>query len=258
MTLELELKKLGFSDKEARVYLALLELGQSSVQDIAKKAAVNRATTYVILDTLMKRGAASTVEEGKKTRYAAEDPHSLLRFFRVQETEILEKEEEFKKALPELDALFNLSGNRPRVRYFEGKEGPRAMREDVLLSGVTEALNIYSLDEMREVFSAEENEEMAKRRQAVGLNVRAIYTSKKGIYTGFKSKSERRFVPYEKFPFAADIAIYSNRVAITTLRGKLLTVIIENQEIADTWRFIFELAWLGASQLPQPNKSGQL
>lgn len=245
------MKKLGFSDKEAKVYLALLELGNAPVQEIAKKAGVNRATTYVVLDSLKKQGVASTVEQGKKTMYAAENPATLMRLFKLREEEIREKEEEFKKALPELDALFNLSGNRPRVRYFEGKEGLRAMREDVLLSGVKEALNIYSLDEMREVFSSQENEEMARRREAVGLNVRAIYTSKKGVHTGFKSKSERRFVPYEKFPFVADIAIYGNRVSITTLRGKLLTVIIENQEIADTWKLIFELAWLGTSQFSQ-------
>ena len=45
MTLDKELQKIGLSEKEAKVYLAALELGQASVQNIARKAEVNRATT---------------------------------------------------------------------------------------------------------------------------------------------------------------------------------------------------------------------
>jgi len=37
-----ELRTVGLSDKEARVYLALLEIGPGSVLEIAAKAAVNR------------------------------------------------------------------------------------------------------------------------------------------------------------------------------------------------------------------------
>lgn len=43
-TLENKLKELGLADKEARVYLASLELGSDTVQNIAKKSGVNRAT----------------------------------------------------------------------------------------------------------------------------------------------------------------------------------------------------------------------
>ena len=66
MSLELELKKLNFSDKEARVYLALLELGEAPVQHISEKAKVNRATTYVVLEALQKRGVVTTIEKDKK------------------------------------------------------------------------------------------------------------------------------------------------------------------------------------------------
>lgn len=35
-----QLQQLGFSDKEAVVYMAFLELGSSAVQEIAKKAEI--------------------------------------------------------------------------------------------------------------------------------------------------------------------------------------------------------------------------
>jgi sugar-specific transcriptional regulator TrmB len=66
--------KLGLSEKEAAVYLATLELGEDTALNIAEKSQVNRTTTYVILEKLMKLGLASTVERGKKTVFVAEDP----------------------------------------------------------------------------------------------------------------------------------------------------------------------------------------
>ena len=60
-TLEFKLKELGLAEKEAKVFLASLELGSSAVQEIAKKAEINRATTYVIIEKLMKKGLMSSV-----------------------------------------------------------------------------------------------------------------------------------------------------------------------------------------------------
>ena len=250
MNLELELKKLEFSDKEAKVYLALLELGEAPVQQISEKAKVNRATTYVVLEALQKRGVVSTVEKDKKVIFAAESPRALLRLFRTQEQELKEKQEAFKKVMPEFEAMFNLSAEKPTVRFFEGREGVRAVSEDILQSGAKVLYDIYPLeyvDQIRALFPDEENEDFLKKRQELGITIRSIYTGD-APFEGFKLKGERKFVPRNKFPLAGDILIYRDRVALTTLRGKVISVIIESQEIADTMRLVFELAWLGADK----------
>lgn len=249
MALELELKKVGFSDKEAKVYLALLELGSAPVQEIAKKAKVNRATTYVVLDALLKQGVVSTVEQGKKTYFAAEHPVALSRLFHLQEREIKSKESEFKKALPELEALYNVSGEKPRVRFFEGKEGVVAVREDIFESGADQIFEIYSLEyvnQVKSLFSREEDESFLTRRKALKIRMKAIYTSSTGPSQNFQTEGDRRFVPAEQFPFSSDIIIYGNRIAMTTLKGKIISVIIESKEIADTLKAVFQLAWIGA------------
>ena len=61
-----ELQKIGFSDKEAAVYLAGLELGQATILEIAKKAKIKRPTAYVIVEGFIERGLASSFEKGKK------------------------------------------------------------------------------------------------------------------------------------------------------------------------------------------------
>lgn len=252
MSLQLELKKLNFSDKEAKVYLALLELGEAPVQKIFEKAKVNRATTYIVLEALQKRGVVSTVEKDKKTVFAAESPRALLKLFRAQEQELKEKQNEFKKTLPELEALFNLSAEKPTVKFFAGPGGVRAVREDILQSGVKTLYNIYSkeyVDQIRALFGDDENEEFLKRERELGISIKSIYTSDSGPYEGFQLKGERKFVPKEKFPVSGDILIYEDRVALTTLRGKIVSVIIESREIAGTLRTIFELAWRGTDKI---------
>ncbi|MDZ4385041.1 MAG: helix-turn-helix domain-containing protein, partial [Candidatus Moranbacteria bacterium] len=75
--LEKDLQEIGLNEKEARVYLSALELGQSTVQDIAKKALVNRATTYFVIESLMKSGLMSSFQKGKKQYFVAADPDRL-------------------------------------------------------------------------------------------------------------------------------------------------------------------------------------
>ena len=104
-----QLEKIGLAEKEAKVFLASLELGSSAAQGIAKKAGINRATTYVIIEKLMKKGLMSSVEKGKKTYFQTEDPKRLLKLLEEQEEGLKRKEEEFKKYLPELETLFNIA-----------------------------------------------------------------------------------------------------------------------------------------------------
>ena len=43
---------LGLNEKQAKVYLALLQLGQAGVTAVAEKAGTKRPTTYLILEEL--------------------------------------------------------------------------------------------------------------------------------------------------------------------------------------------------------------
>ncbi len=71
------LARLGFSEKEAKVYVAALELGPAPMQKIAERAGVKRATTYVMVELLMARGLMIERENGKRAVFVAEAPHKL-------------------------------------------------------------------------------------------------------------------------------------------------------------------------------------
>jgi len=128
-----QLKNLGLAEKEAKVYLSALELGTASVQNIARSAGVNRATTYVMIESLIKKGLISSFEQGKKRYFAATHPSQLLRTVRENQIALKQAEENLEKELlPELLSIHNIAGDQPKVRFFEGKEGLKAMCSNLL------------------------------------------------------------------------------------------------------------------------------
>lgn len=240
-----ELKKVGLSDNEAKVYLAMLELGPASVLEISAKAGVNRPTTYVQIEALKKMGLVSTQTKGKKQLYIPESPSQLESVLSKEKIEIAQKQEELKKVLGELTTLYNLGEDKPTVRYFEGKEGLLKMQEEFLKMKGKEILGIYSTDAVSKVFPMH-NTDYSDKRIKKGIKGRSIYTSSRGPVLKGRDKvalRETKFVSPEKFKFDSDITIFDNNVAISSLTGKIGGTIITDKAVADSFRSLFELLW---------------
>jgi len=247
--LERDLQQLGLSDKEAKVYLAVLELGPATVIQIVSKASINRPTAYVQIQKLMALGLMSSHERGKKTYFAAEPPERLLELVRIKQTEVEEQSKRLKEILPELQTLFDTAEERPKVRFYEGKTGILSLADDIFKKRNTTILTVYSADLFTQVFSPEEDKKFEKARQEKNIKVRALYTRSAGPFEKASPKTfDEKFVPVHKFPITAVINIYDNKIAAFTLRGKLIGVIIESKELAETLHSIFELAWQGAER----------
>lgn len=258
MTMEFikELKKLGLKDKESSVYLACLELGPSSVQQIARKSKVVRATTYVILESLMQMGLVTKFKEGKKTLFTAEPPRQLTRLLEKQREAIDEKQRELEHMLPELQMIMKAAGDKPSVRYFEGKEGLRAIRQEIVMytpQGHT-LYNLTPIDHLEAVFPDDETTYF-KQRTAKGIFSKTIFTTRsKKIQEALMGlpkthMAERRYVSPEVFPSTSGLTIFEDRIAIGNFSGKLMGVVVESAPMADMMRRLFELAWVGAEHI---------
>ena len=134
--LPLELRKLGLTEKEVKVYLAGLELGPSSVQKIAEMAKITRPTTYEIIKQLEKKGLFEEVKKAKKRYFLAQSPERILGLLRVQKREIEEKEREFIRIIAALESKY--SKEKEGVKVFKGKEGLKALEEILSFSQTSE------------------------------------------------------------------------------------------------------------------------
>ncbi len=237
-----KLEQIGLSEKEAKVYFAALELGHTTAEKLAKHARVNRSTTYVQLESLMAKGLMSTHVEGKKTYFAPESPDLLKRLIAKQKDEVGAKEQELADMLPVLLAQFEDAGDRPVVRFFPGKDGITAVREEVLTTKEKQLYVIFSSDNMSKLYPERALDEYTDRRMALKIYSKGIYTDEGYFQKGTQNElTEGRFL--QKMPLSIDIRIFDDKTAIFSLGGNPFALVIESKQMATSMKLIFNFLW---------------
>ncbi len=240
---------IGFYEKEALVYLALLELGKRTVTVIARNSNINRTTVYDILDSLAAKGLVSISGKEPLQEYVAESPDKILDLVKKDIEQKQAQLKETEDLVPQLKSIHNVS-DRPRVRFYEGKLGIEEVYEDTLTAHETirAYANVYEMHKSLPSYFPK----YYKRRTAKGINIRAIIPSNTaGLERISKDSEEAResaLVPEDKVYFSPEINIYDNKIMIASWKEKL-GIIIESKEIADAMKTIYELAWTEAKRL---------
>jgi sugar-specific transcriptional regulator TrmB len=241
------LLQFGLNEKEISVYLSLISLGPSPVRLIAKQARVNRGTTYDILKSLIGLGLVSYYKqygkEDKKQYFVAETPQKLLDAIENKKRGLETLKVELKKSLPELESMYEKSGARPVVKYYEGNGGVRTILQDVFdtLGKLRGRLyHVYSSADIRNyLHKAYPN--FTKDRIKAGISVKVIAIGRGGELVGL---DERKWLLQEESS-PAYILIYSGKVAMISLdaTGQPVGVVVEDQALYETQRMIFEFNW---------------
>src|SRR3989338_2518367 len=78
--LALMLSKIGLTNAEAKAYLALLDLGQSTVGPIAKRANVSYSKIHALLEKLVDKGLASYSLKERTKFFSPSNPKKIIDF----------------------------------------------------------------------------------------------------------------------------------------------------------------------------------
>jgi sugar-specific transcriptional regulator TrmB len=239
MEIKPTLEQLGLTGKKVDVYLASLELGSASVIEIAKKAGIKRTTVYDILMDLKTAGLVSETLKGKKRLFIGENPEKIQK-------DLQKKESLFSEILPQLKSIHNISGVKPKIRFYEGKEGLMEAYDDTLkYSGEFVA---FGSEDVYRVLGRDWVEDYIKRRVKKGIRVRAILPSTEYLEKEIFIRDQQQLracksIKKEDYPFSIEIDIYGHQKVAMISNKEQLAVIIESTEIYKTMKFIFELAW---------------
>ncbi len=236
------LKKIGFSDKSALVYLALLRLGPSSVRNLAKIAELNRGTVYESLKWLKEQGLANFYEKDAKQYFVAEDPECLKGMAANREEELRDTGKKLAMIIPELKSIHNKGGERPVAKYFEKNEINQIL-EDILVtcenSEEREYYN-YSVSGIREhLYRGFETFSDARVSKCIKVKVIAI-----GSGGELRGLDERKWLD-KKVKTPTYILIYPGKTAYISLDAKNepVGVVIENDGVYQTQKIIFDDLW---------------
>lgn len=242
MEIQQVLEQTGLNEKQANVYLAVLELGSASVQAIARKAGLKRPTTYLILDELEQKGLASIVPQ-KKALYTAESPERLI-------SDLYKKEELVKRFLPDLLALHNAKKEKPQVQLFQGKDGVRQVYAKIFESG--EAWFFGSIREVS-VLDPHGLTDFLKKTKESNVSVREILVDTPedreylASWHGKSTTHQARLIPKNlNFPIS-DSAFFGEYAVFFSFHPQVFAVMIRSKEISGTLKALFELAWQAAA-----------
>ncbi|HTK05500.1 MAG TPA: helix-turn-helix domain-containing protein [Candidatus Eisenbacteria bacterium] len=235
-----ELEKIGLSENEAKVYLAGLELGPSTAQMIAAKATVSRPTTYIMIESLIKRGLMSSFQKGKKKMFVSGKPRQLLYILEQQKKALEDRTNKLSELLIAIEKEGPNQNTMPVVVY-EGPEGTRAIQDDLSVNS-KEVWEIVPLDLARElippVYPGDTRESFSKK-----FKIKALYTSASRPDGRRKENVEYRYLSSEQFPIASEILIYGDKVILTNFDSKRLSLHIEDKVFASSFRAIFISLW---------------
>ena len=230
-------KHFGLDEKEAAIYVASLELGTASAQEIAKKAGIQRTYFYDLSAPLIDRGLLRQVKRGSKRLFAATDPKILLE---MQEGYV----REIRGVLPQLNAIYNTSGEKPAIFYYEGTNGINQINDDSLR--YEGELIGFTTPRFVSIKNQEISREFIKRRQELNKRARIIGQLSPEIKQlkerDAEELRETRILPSDMFSSEVEIGVYGNKLFVINYK-KLFGFIVEDNDFADTFRKIFNIVW---------------
>ena len=250
-----QLMSLGLNSKEAKTYEALLSLGASTITPIFQLSKLKKGDTYNVLRSLKEKELIKEKTVRGKTVFQAEPPQKISELLRHKQRQLDAEKNQLDTLLPELTTLFQGTTEKPIIQVLSGYDGIQAFYDDIL-TAETEILiftSKYSHDDPKHeaILKKTLKQRFKKCKTRMAINTSKPDMTKKQLQEYLKLREstnvEVRFIP-DKFAFPSRITVYDNKVGITSLKKELITTLIENKNIADTFRQMFKYMWEKAEE----------
>ena len=239
----------GLGVVPAKIYLSLVKNGEMTVPKIVEVLDLSRTIIYESLTELLAYNYITYRKEGRVVFYGPTHPSKLNDLIEEKKRETRLFEGEIKEAVHNLTGVFNISQNRPGVRFFEGVEGLKEVWDDILESGVKEFDTIGDLEAILNNVP-EFNKEWLSKKDKMNIKEKTI-TNKTEFNEGAIKIHQSKIDEFKMIDKDGELLIentimdiYASKVAYTTLEyGNIIGVIIEDKNIYKMQKNIFDLIW---------------
>jgi sugar-specific transcriptional regulator TrmB len=237
------LEEFGLTNRESRVYLALLELGSTTTGPIIKKSGVPNSKIYEILESLQNRGLVSWIVKNKTKYFQASSPKKFL-------TILKDKERKLEEIIPQLEMKQKLGESKKSTEIFEGVKAIRSMLLG-LVQETKKGEEWYGFSTGETSINPEIEdfyEWWGARKILAKLHDHLLISAEnKEIFEQSLSKEAkeklRPYLRYSKVSFPGDVAIFRDYVVIFNW-GKMPTaILIQNIDLAKQYKNFFLGLW---------------
>ena len=233
---EEELRELGLTENEVRIYLLLLRSGPLSPSSIAAKAGLHRPSAYDSLDRMQEKGVVSALNVEGKRAFQAVKPEALVEILRY-------KTESLQSIVPGLNKLFASQAGAVDVQVHRGRRCFRTLLKDV--TSVAKKGDMVLAFGVDDKLLTEEIEPIYLKQYFTIINERGIHERviiRKGGYQVKSSNSDYREIDPALIGNAYYM-VYGDRVAFFIQSIPYHIIIIDSPDLADTMRKQFSFFW---------------
>ena len=233
------LRALGLGEKEATIYLALVEGGTKTVGRLALATGIHRRSCYDALGALQEKGLVShAVKDGSKA-FMASDPKALLALVR-------EKEQMVELLLPQLRKK-KKPAKGPVVEVFTGLKGVKSVFEGLLQDGGP--IRIYGGQNPARTSLKYYYPKFTKMREKLGVKVRAIHSDTPELrnYTKGLPLWQAKYIE-EKSTSPAFWWVQSSTVFLVFWKQEPMVIRVKDKDLARTYLKSFNALWKAAKR----------
>jgi len=236
------LQEIGLTSGEARIYLALLDLGESTTGPIIKKAKISGSKAYEILDKLIEKGLASHIIKDKTKYFQAAPPNKILSFLDEKEKVLTKQKQQIKDILPQLNKKQKPLDKSAQI--YQGVEGLKSVYE--LILGLHEKGETYYVLGLGNELQNERVklflQKYHARRDAKGVFLKVISNfSNKELYEKFFGKNKQ--VKYTDINFPTGVVIFKEHIVLLDFEKEPVVFLIKSPTIFNSYQKFFDNLW---------------
>ncbi len=242
-----KLRAAGLTDGESRVYLALLQLGETTTGPIVEQSQISSSKIYDILDRLEKKGLTTHVVKNNRKIYSTTDPRHLESFLELRDREMHDAMAQLKQIAPQLAEMKTSAGPPQEVIMAEGAQ---AMKVAVTqgLEQMKKGDTYYLMGVPKESFELFPFfNEWHLRRIQKGVRCKMLFNQavkKLGEIRKRMPLTEVRYLPENIFtPTLINIAPARETLTITLFGDRPFILTIVNKKLTDSFLTYFNLLW---------------
>lgn len=243
-----QLRDIGLTEGEIKVYEALLELGECTKTNLAKKSGVAPSNIYDITNRLIEKGIISKVEKNGISHFSPANPKRILDFLDQKKIEVEREKDVLTALLPSLLAKFDKKESPIKVEVFQNWSGLKTVFEDLL--------DECSKEDMNFVFGASkgDNPEIADnfflkyniKREKKGIKTNIILNNElkeRKDRISFFIKSKNYKIKFLQQTTPSEIMIYKDKTCIIILTKEPIVIRITSKEVSNSFKQYFDLMW---------------
>ncbi len=242
-----QLRDIGLSEKEASIYLCLVEKLETTPYIASTALSLPRTTVYQTLEKLRKQGLVLSSKKNGVRHYS---PESFSRLSALVES----KRKALQLALPQLQALADSSRlHEPTSHVYLGLEATKAVWEDILETYTKRRPSIaYGTADTRmyrlygEYFS-----DWIRRRWELPMTTLLIFPQSQKGSLPFKANPEKeqvKFLP-DEFLYSGEITVYGDKVALFCFdEERTYAIVMHSPEMAEIFTKTLKFMWHAAQE----------